>query len=142
MDPVGGREWPGVVVADLDSDMDLEIVTAHGDGYVHVFNQAGDLVWSRQPTPGNELRSLAVSDLEGNGDFEIIVASTRADDQWFVYEHNGDLRAGDWPQHAPDSDANGFTAGCFNENVAAGDIDGDGLSEIVGPNDTHYIAAF
>jgi hypothetical protein len=142
IDPAGGREWPGVVVADLDSDQDLEIVTAHGDGYVHVFNHNGDEVWSRQPTSGNELRSLAVSDLDDNGDYEIIIASTRSDNQWFVYEHNGDIRSGDWPQHAPDSDTNGFTAGCFNENIAAGDIDGDGRGEIVGPNDTHYIAAF
>ncbi len=142
IDPDGGRAWPGVVVADLDADFDPEIVTAHGSGYVHVFNHAGDLVWTRQPTPGNELRSLAVSDLEGDGDFEIVVASTRPDDQWFVYEHNGNLRSGYWPQHSPDSDTNGFTAGCFNQNLAAGDIDGDGRAEIVGPNDTHYLAAF
>ncbi len=142
IDPAGGREWPGVVVADLDNDVDLEFVTAHGDGYLHVFDHNGNSVWSRQPTPGNELRSLGVSDLDGNGDLEIIVASTRPDNQWFVYEHNGDLRAGDWPQHGPDSDANGYTAGAFNQNLAAGDIDNDGKGEIVGPNDTHYIAAF
>jgi uncharacterized repeat protein (TIGR01451 family) len=142
IDPAGDRAWPSVVVADLESDGDLEIVTAHGDGYLHVFNQAGDIVWSRQPTPGNELRSLATYDLDGNGDLEIIVASTRSNDQWFVYEHNGSLRAGDWPQHSPDSDSNGYTAGCYNENIAAGDLDGDGRGEIVGPNDTHYLAAF
>ena len=141
IDPSGGREWPGVVVVDLEGDQDLEIVTAHGDGYLHVFDHLGDPVWSRQPTPGNELRSLAVDDLDGNGDFEIVVASTRSDNQWFVYEHNGNIRPAYWPQHT-DSDSNGFAAGCFNNNVATGDVFGDGLLEIVGPNDTHYIAAF
>jgi hypothetical protein len=142
IDPEGGRAWPSVVVGDLEGDGDLEIITAHGDGYFHVFNHNGDGVWSRQPTPGSELRSLAVHDLDGDGDLEIIVASTRSNDQWFVYEHDGSLRSGNWPQHGPDSDTNGYTAGCFNENLAAGDIDGDGRAEIIGPNDTHYLAAF
>ncbi len=142
IDPPGDRVWPGVVVADLQGNGNLEIVTAHGDGYVHVFNQNGDLLWSRRPTPGNELRSLAVYDLDGDGDLEILVASTRSSDQWWVYEHDGSLRPGDWPQHGPDSDTNGYTAGCYNENVAAGDLDGDGRGEVFGPNDTHYLAMF
>lgn len=139
-----GRTWPGIVVADVDEDNDLEIVTAHSAGYVAVYNHQGyfEPGWPQQPAPGTELRSLAVYDLDGNGDLEIIVASTRSNDQWFVYEHNGGLRDGDWPQHGPDSDANGYTAGCYNQNAAAGDLDGDGLAEIVGPNDTHYLAAF
>ncbi len=142
IDPPGDRQWPSLVVADLEEDGDLEIVTAHGDGYLNVYDHAGNLVWSRQPTPGSELRSLAAFDLDLNGDLEIIVAATRSQNQWYVYEHNGDVRAGSWPQHAPDSDTNGYTAGCFNENLAAGDLDGDGLGEIIGPNDTHYLAAF
>jgi hypothetical protein len=142
INPDGGRAWPGVVVTDLDGDTDLEIVTAHGDGYFHVYNHNGDIILTLRPTPGNELRSLAVSDLDVNGDLEIIVASTRSEDQWFVYEHDGSLRPGQWPQHGPDSNTNGYTAGCFNQNVAAGDLDGDGHGEILGPNDTHYIAAF
>lgn len=142
VDPAGSRNWPSIVAADLDKNGDLEVVSAHGDGYVHVFDHNLDPVWSRQPTPGNELRSLAVYDLDSNGDLEILVASTRSNDQWFVYEHNGDLRSGDWPQHSPDSDENGYAAGCFNQNVTAGDMNYDGIAEIIGTNDTHYTAAF
>jgi uncharacterized repeat protein (TIGR01451 family) len=142
IDPPGDRQWPSLVVADLEGDGDLEIVTAHGGGYLNVYNHAGSLVWSRQPTPGSELRSLAAFDLDANGDLEIVVAATRSQDQWFVYEHNGVIRLGSWPQHSPDSDTNGYTAGCYNENIAAGDLDGDGRGEIFGPNDTHYLAAF
>ncbi len=142
IDPPGDRQWPSLVVADLETDGDLEIVTAHGDGYLNVFDHTGSLVWSRQPTPGSELRSLAAFDLDANGDLEIIVAATRSQSQWYVYEHNGNVRAGSWPQHSPDSDTNGYTAGCYNQNLAAGDLDGDGRGEIVGPNDTHYLAAF
>jgi uncharacterized repeat protein (TIGR01451 family) len=142
IDPPGDRQWPSLVVADLEGDGDLEIVTAHGDGYLNVYSHTGSLIWSRQPTPGSELRSLAAYDLDANGDLEIIIAATRSQDQWYVYEHNGNLRAGSWPQHSPDSDTNGYTAGCYNENIAAGDLDGDGRGEILGPNDTHYLAAF
>jgi uncharacterized repeat protein (TIGR01451 family) len=142
IDPPGGRQWPSLVAADLEGDGDLEIVTAHGDGYLNVYDHNGDLVWSRQPTPGSELRSLGAFDLDGNGDLEIMVAATRSQNQWYVYEHDGNVRAGSWPQHSPDSDTNGYTAGCYNENLAAGDLDGDGRGEIVGPNDTHYLAAF
>ncbi|MCU0256747.1 MAG: DUF5719 family protein, partial [Vicinamibacterales bacterium] len=98
--------------------------------------QAG---WPRQAT-GNELRSLAVGDVDGNGGLEIAVASTVSDNQWYVLEHTGATRAG-WPKQT-DSDTSGYAAGCFNQNVGLADIDGDGALELVGPNDTHYVSAF
>jgi len=141
IDPPGGRIWADVVLADLEADGDLEIVVAQS-GYISVYTHLGTLVWSVQPTPSHELRSLGVYDLDGNGDLEILAASTIDDNQWWVYEHTGSLRSGDWPQHDPDSDTNGYTSGCFNQNLAAADLTGDGFAEIIGPNDTHYLAAF
>jgi hypothetical protein len=138
--PGDSRLWPGIVVADLEGNGDLEIVTANGAGYVSVFNAAGDLDWSKQPTPDRELRSLGVYDLDGNGDLEIIVASTRSEDQWWVYNHNSSVYPTYWPELSDSSP--GVTWGCYNENLAAGDVDGDGRGEIIGPNDTHYLDAF
>ena len=89
---------------------------------------------------GNEIRSLAVGDVDGNGDIEIAVASTVSDNQWFVLEHTGATRTG-WPKQT-DSNTLGYAAGCFNQNVGLADIDGDGRLELVGPNDTHYVSAF
>ena len=141
--PGGGRGWPGVVVADLDGNQSLEIVTAHSGGYLSVYQANGSPLpgWPQQPTPGNELRSLAVGDVDGNGTLEILTASTRPDNQWFLFNANGTLRPG-WPVLSPDSDTNGYAAGCFNENVGLADLDGDGQLEMVGPNDTHYVAAY
>jgi uncharacterized repeat protein (TIGR01451 family) len=138
VDPDGGRVWPGVVVADVDGDGDLEIVTAHGGGYVHVFDHVGDTVWSRRPTT-NELRGLAAYDLDDNGSMEIVVTGAVYEkvNTW-VYEHDGALRAG-WPQLSNDS---GYAYGVFNDNAAVGDLDSDGVGEIVVPSDVHYICAY
>ena len=142
--PGGGRGWPGVVVADIDNNNSLEIVTAHGNGYVTIHNTNGSTYsgWPQQPTPGNELRSLAVDDVDGDNDLEILICSTRKDDQWFLFNHNGSNYHANWPVLAPDSDTNGYASGCFNENVGLADLDDDGRSEMIGPNDTHYVVGY
>ena len=137
-DPPGSRVWPGVVVADVNNDGDLEVVTAHGGGYVHVFNHAGAIVWSRQPA-ANELRGLAAHDLDGDGTLEIVVTgAVYGTVNTWVLEHDGTTRAG-WPQLSNDS---GYAYGVFNDNAAVGDLDGDGAGEIVVPSDVHYICAY
>ncbi len=136
-----GRTWPGIAVADLDGNGDLEIVTAHGNGYVSVYDHEGyfESGWPQRPTE-RELRGLAIDDLEGNGGgLEIIVTGATFDkvDTW-VYDHDGELRQG-WPQLGNDS---GYAHGVFNSNAAIGDLDGDGAAEIVVPSDVHYICAY
>ncbi len=135
-----GRTWPGIVVADVDGDSALEIVTAHSGGYVSVYNQAGyfESGWPQRPTT-RELRGLAAHDLDDDGTLEIIVTGAVYEkvNTW-VYEHTGTLRAG-WPQLSNDS---GYAYGIFNDNAAVGDLDGDGAGELVVPSDVHYICAY
>jgi hypothetical protein len=136
-----GRTWPGIVVADVDGDDSLEIVTAHGGGYVSVYEWDGYFSpgWPQQPTGGLEVRGLAVSDLEGDGTLEIIaMGAVYGEVNTWVYEHHGGLRPG-WPQLSDDS---GYAYGIFNDNAAIGDLDGDGFSELVVPSDVHYICAY
>ena len=134
----GARVWPGVVVADIDDDGDLEIVTAHGHGYVRVLDHTGGSVWLQHPA-SNEFRSLAVADLDGNGDMEIVVGQARLDklNVW-VLEHTGSTRPG-WPQLSNDE---GSAAGLYNDNIGLGDLDGDGLLELVIPSDTITLCAY
>lgn len=137
-DPAGGRVWPGIVLADLDDDGALEIASGHGDGYLHVHNASGALLWTRQPTT-RELRGLSAYDLDGDGRLDLVAtAAVSSRTNTWVYSHDGVLRAG-WPQLANDS---GYAWGVFNDNAAIGDIDGDNAPEIVVPSDVHYINAY
>jgi hypothetical protein len=138
IDPVGDRVWPGVAIADIDNDGNLEIVTAHHGGYLYVHTNLGVLKWSRRPT-SSELRGLSLGDIDGDPYLEIVVTAAIGDrtNTW-VYEHNGDLRSG-WPQLNNDS---GFAAGVYNDNSAIGDVNNDGIVDIVVPSDVHYICAY
>jgi len=97
-----GRTWPGVVVADIDNDGHPEVVTAHGGGWVGVYDSSGYFKpgWPRQPYT-SEIRSLAVEDLDGDGQMEIVVARASGGEynQWTVLQSNGATRAG-WPRLA------------------------------------------
>jgi uncharacterized repeat protein (TIGR01451 family) len=140
VDTPGSRVWPGVVVADVDDDGDLEIVISQGSGYVSVYDHAGNLApgWPQNPAT-NELRALAVADLDGDGDLEIVVGQAKLDriNAW-VLEHNGNLRPG-WPQLGNDE---GSAAGLYNDNIGLGDLDGDGVLELVIPSDTITVCAY
>jgi len=140
IDTQGSRVWPGIVVADLDTDGDLEIVTAQGGGYLNVLDHAGDVVWWRRPDGlTSELRGLSAYDLDGDGTLEIVVtAAVGSRVNTWVYEHDGTVRPG-WPQLSNDS---GYAWGVFNDNAAIGDLDADGMAEIVVPSDVHYICAY
>ena len=138
IDTPGSRIWPGVVVADLDGDNLNEILIAQGGGYLYVLDQDLNVIWSIQPV-SNELRGLSVFDLDNDGTLEIIVTgAVYGKVNTWVYEHDGTLRSG-WPQLSNDS---GYAYGVFNDNAAIGDIDGDGIGEIVIPSDVHYICAY
>jgi len=139
--PNVGRTWPGVVVADVDGDDKPEIVTAHSGGWVSVYNENGyfEPGWPKQPA-NRELRGLLVDDLDGDGTLEIIVNEADNYQNTWVYEHNGTLRPG-WPR-LKQNDSGGYGWGVYNDNAAAGDLDGDGRSEIVVPSDVHYICAY
>ncbi|NVN92949.1 MAG: VCBS repeat-containing protein [Desulfuromonadales bacterium] len=135
-----GRTWPNVVVKDVDKDGQLEIISAHSGGYVSVYDRNGYFKsgWPQRPTT-NELRGMAVADLDGNGDMEIVVtAAIGSKTNTWVYEHTGAVRPG-WPQLSGD---NGYAWGVYNNNASVGDIDGDGAAEIIVPSDVFYICAY
>lgn len=135
-----GRTWPGIAVADVDGNGDIEIISAHSGGYVSVYNHNGyfEPGWPQRPTD-RELRGLSVYDLDQDGSLEIIVTGAvyNQTNTW-VFEHNGVLRPG-WPQLNNES---GYAHGVFNNNAAIGNLDKDPSAEIVIPSDVHYVCAY
>lgn len=135
-----GRTWSGIAVADLDSNGDLEFITAHSGGYVSVYDHNGyfEPGWPQRPTE-RELRGLSIYDLDQDGELEVVVTGAvyNKTNTW-VFEKDGALRPG-WPQLTNDS---GYAYGVFNDNAAIGDMDGDGMGELIVPSDVHYICAY
>lgn len=144
--PVNERVWPGIAVADLTGDGSLELVVGRNANQLHVYRfvppSTLQTVWGTTaafPQSG-EVRTLAVEDLESDGQLEVIIgrASGGGDRQVNVYNANGTQRAG-FPARRPGEE--GFGAGLFNENVTVADLNDDGFKEIIAPTDTHYILA-
>jgi hypothetical protein len=136
----GDRVWPGVAVADLTGDGTLEVIVGRSSDQVTVYDRFGGAVWTRNPFGNGEVRTLAVADLETDGQLEVVVgrASGGSNEQLSVYGPDGTVRPG-WP--APHDGDPGYGWGMYNENVAVADMNADGLKEVFGPTDTHYITA-
>ena len=138
--PNGNRVWPGVAVADLTGDGTLEVIAGRGGDLFTVYDRFGTRALVRNPFGGGEVRTLAVEDLEFDGQFDIIVgrASGGATKQLNAFTPAGAVRPG-WP--ARHDGEPGYGWGMYNQNVAVADLDRDGSREIIGPTDTHYITA-
>src|SRR2546426_691613 len=138
--PSGNRVWPGIAVADLTGDGTLEVVVARDSDQLTVYNRFGNVVWTRNPFSGGELRPLAVTDLEPGGQLEIIVgqAAGLTARQLNVLAPNGTVRPG-WPARHDGEPGDSF--GMWNQNVTVADMNGDGFKELFVPGG-HYINAF
>lgn len=155
------RTWSDIYVGDVDGDGRNEIVAGHGNGdngigVVAVYDENGYLKPGWPHRLNAEVYSIAVDDLDDDGTMEIAAGIGLADGlSVYVYEHTGEIRAG-WPQLDPSVDGAktpvlerdprapgiGFAYGVFNDNIAIGDIDDDGVKEIVVPADMSQINAY
>jgi hypothetical protein len=135
------RMWPSAAVGDFDNDGDVEIaVSAHPDAQgqnVAVYDHKGELLpgWPRA-FGGAEVRSIAVADVDGHGQQEVLITKQGDGPATNVFKLNGANAAG-FPQvgacKAPRGDCIDF--GGFNQNIGAGDLDGDGVLDVVSTYD-------
>lgn len=118
---------------DIDGDGHGEIVvTTSGTtsgGYIYAWHTDGSVVSGFPVNHGYTTRTPVLADLDNDGKLEIIV-SLRGANQEFVYRGNGTVFPG-WPKQM-----NAVPA----SSASVGDIDGDGIPEIIAESYTTIFA--
>jgi hypothetical protein len=138
------RMWPSAAVGDFDGDGDTEVaVSAHPDdnGYnVAVYDHLGELMpgWP-QAFGDTEVRSIAAADVDGDGQQEILINKQADGPATNVFELDGSTHSG-WPQvneacNPPEPAEPCWDYGGFNQNIGAGDLDGDGVLDVISTYD-------
>lgn len=145
---VDGRIWASPVVADLvPTHAGLEVAFAERENLHLVSSGGGEL-------PGfpfawrDELRSLAAGDVDGDGALELVTVTTSPleaggqRDIVLVVETDGSVHPGFPPNTtgASGCDATCAVTGGYDQNVAVGDVTGDGAAEIFATQDNAYLS--
>lgn len=136
------RFWASPVIADFRDDTRLEIVVAGYDS-VWMLDADGQLLSGFPATFASELRSVAAGDVNNDGQLDVIVASTDHEpDILAAFTAGGDMIPGFPPASTGaagcELGTNCWIAGAYDQNLAVGDIDGDGQQDIVATQDNAY----
>lgn len=122
-----------VVAGDLDGDGDQDVATANlGDDTVTLLLRAGDGTYAATTVTGlgADPHGLAVADVDGDGDLDLVTANNGSDDVTVLTRTSADGAA---PAYAVTTTAVRST-GTDPVAVAVGDLDGNGVPELVTAN--------
>lgn len=143
---VEGRCWAPPVVADLRPDLPgLEVAQASADS-IYAWGADGAPLSGFPFAWRGELRSLATGDIDADGALELVSVTTQnlqengQSDIVIAVNGDGSLVSG-FPPNT--SGASGCDDACYvyngyDQNVAIGDVDGDGVSDIFATQDNAY----
>jgi FG-GAP-like repeat len=142
-DTMQDRIWASPVVADIVGDPKLEVAVA-ARGQVFLLDASGSIVSGFPVSWTSEMRSLAAADLEGTGNLDLVAAPAQGSptDVMNAWRGDGSVVTGFPPNQTGTSgcqvDNKCYLAGCYDQNVALGDLDGDGKDDVVVPMDDAY----
>ncbi|HET9929719.1 MAG TPA: VCBS repeat-containing protein [Polyangiaceae bacterium] len=143
-----GRIWAPPVVADLvPSRPGLEVAVASRQ-QIAAWDAAGNALPGFPVTFRDEMRSLAAEDIDGDGSLELVAVTTSdlkqggRTDILIAYHNDGSVVAG-FPPNT--TGASGCDDACyvhagFDQNIALGDVDGDGIADLLAPQDNAYVS--
>ncbi|MCB9562358.1 MAG: VCBS repeat-containing protein [Kofleriaceae bacterium] len=142
----GGRIWASPVVADLlPSRPGLEVAVASRD-QIYAYDAAGQPLPGFPVTASDELRSLAAGDIDGDGELELVAVTSSPiegngqRDIVFAFEPDGARTPGFPPNTtgAAGCDDACYVTGGYDQNLALGDVDGDGVVDVLATQDNAY----
>jgi hypothetical protein len=119
-----------VMAADVDGDGDLDVLSAsyHDNTIAWYQNTDGrgsfgsQQVISRQ---ANGAKSVAAADMDGDGDLDVLSASSTSSDNKIAWYQNADGKGSFSPQQVISTQARGA------QSLAAADVDGDGNMDVL-----------
>ena len=138
------RIWASPAIGNFAGDEKLEVAVAARDS-TWIINAAGAALTGFPVVWGQETRTLAAGDVDGDGKLDVVAGVRNGPDLVRAYKADGTTVAGFPPVG---SGAAGCTpgpcyfAGLYDQNLAIGDLDGDGKHDLVLPHDNAYASIF
>lgn len=143
-----GRIWSSPVVADLvPENPGLEVAFA-ARGRIYMVGSDGSALPGFPVSARDELRSIAAGDIDGDGRYELVsVSTTRLEangrrDILVAVNDDGSPSAGFPPNTSGASGCDDacYVTGGYDQNIALGDLDGDGDDELFATQDNAYLS--